>query len=261
MTKLTEIFPLPGILPVLREGDLQLWSADLRNCDAECEVPVQVLLNLLSAEEQARAQNYRGKAAAEQFVRVRALLRILLGQYLQQDPASIEISCSVNGKPALTKRDGKAPIRFNISHSQGRVLYAFTVDDEVGVDIEALNPKANYLKLAHRVCTVQERLIFDQLPLTKQAAAFFRLWTRKEAVIKLFGDRLYKKLSVIEVPMQAESDGFWIQVENRTVWLQDLYVGKSFTGSVALLKRPKCVIQQSDWSSLLSPYQAIFPQP
>ena len=253
MIQLLEISPLDGIPKPLTDGDLHLWSAELQNSDAKFGPPVYALFNLLSAEEQTRAQRYRSKAAAEQFVRVRGLLRILLGQYLQQEPESLKFCYSANGKPALIAERGSEGLRFNLSHSRGRVLYAFTIESEIGGDIEALNSDAKYIKLAHRICTAQERLMFDQLPSAEQCAAFFRLWTRKEAIIKLHGERLYQRLSSIEVPIQAESGGFWIQVENQTVWLQDLAVGAGFVGAIALSKCPCHITQQHwDWRNLLT---------
>jgi 4'-phosphopantetheinyl transferase len=244
LTQRLEISPLDGIPTALIDGDLHLWSADIKRLTVEERSNFKSLFKFLSAEEQARALRYRQKTAAEQFVMVRALLRVLLGQYLHQDPTSLEFCYSVNGKPALNRRSCEETLRFNLSHSQGRVLYAFTNSNEIGVDIEALNPAVNYIKLAHRICTAQERLMFDQLPPTEQCAAFFRLWTRKEAVIKLYADRLYKKLSVIDVPIQAELDECWIEVENRAIWIQNLDFCADFAGAIALPKRLKRIYSE-----------------
>lgn len=235
-------------LPV--SGSLHLWSVTTRQ-DQDPEVaklfPKSLskafsLLSLLSSDEQARSQRYIVPKARSQFIQTRGRLRLLLGSYLRRDPASLEFVYSDNGKPALATHSGGDVLQFNLSHSQNRILYAITANQAIGVDLEGFNPLISYLDIAQRICTPQELAVFNQLPPLEQSQAFFKIWTRKEALVKLFGDRLYEKLSVFEVPAHANLGSDWVQVEDRQTWLQDLDMGDSFAGAIALPIAPQQII-------------------
>lgn len=206
------------------------------------------LSSLLSPDELARSQRYIVPKARSQFIQTRGRLRLLLGSYLRRDPASLEFVYSKNGKPALATHSGGDVLQFNLSHSQNRILYAITTNPAVGVDLEGFNPLISYLDIAQRICTPQELAVFNQLPPSEQPQAFFKIWTRKEALVKLFGDRLYEKLSVFEVPAHANLGSYWVQAGNRQVWLQDLELGESFAGAdswcaaIALSTAPQQIV-------------------
>jgi 4'-phosphopantetheinyl transferase len=235
---------LPSFLELPTPGAIHLWSAstDPDPALAIAEHQESDFFTLLSADEQARAQRYIVAKARRQFVEVRGLLRLLLGAYLQRDPTHIEFIYSDNGKPSLRAASGGSSIQFNVSHSQAQVLYAFSTDRAIGVDIEGVNPLISHVDLAHRICTPQERRVFDQLPLSQQPQAFYKIWTRKEALVKLGGDRLYEKLSIFEVPAHANAGTYWVQAEGSPVWLQDLELMESFAGAIALPHAPDRII-------------------
>lgn len=230
---------LPLLLKLPFSG-IHLWSV---HTDPENDPGINIS-TLLSLDEQARAERYIVAKARRQFVEVRGLLRILLGAYLQRNPASLEFIYSANGKPSLCATSGGDLIQFNISHSQAHVLYAFSADQAIGVDIEGVNPLISYIDLAHRICTPKEQRVFDQLPPSRQAQAFYKIWTRKEALVKLGGDRLYEKLSILEVPAHptAGSCCYWVPTENRQIWLQDLELVEGFAGAIALSTAPEQII-------------------
>jgi 4'-phosphopantetheinyl transferase len=235
---------LPTFLEPPTPGTIHLWSArtDPDTASAIAAHPESTLFDLLSSDEQARAKRYIVANARRQFVEVRGLLRVLLGAYLQRDPNSIGFIYSDNGKPSLSEASGGISIQFNLSHSQAQVLYAFSADRAIGVDIEGVNPLISYIDLAHRICTPQEQRVFDQLPPSQQPQAFYKIWTRKEALVKLGGDRLYEKLSIFEVPAHATAGSYWIQAEDQRIWLQDLELVQGFAGAIALPNAPERII-------------------
>lgn len=233
---------LPSALALPEARILHLWSVTTH---PETD-PAIALSALLSADEQARGQRYLISKARRQFVETRGLLRLLLGAYLQKDPGSLDFQYSENGKPGLTQASGGGLLQFNVSHSQDRVLYAVSADHAVGVDLEGINPLISHRDLAHRICTPQEWAIFDQLPPSEQYQAFFKIWTRKEALVKLCGDRLYEKLTVFEVPAWATSGSYWVKVEGHKRWLQDLDLFESFAAAIALPIAPQQIIHH-EW--------------
>jgi phosphopantetheinyl transferase len=94
-------------------------------------------------------------------------------------PLVIELSPA--GKPYV--RD--VPVHFNLSHSGHWVVAAFA-NMAIGVDIEQIREsiESGMLPLALN----QKELDFlNCLPADKQSIAFYRLWTRKEAVLKWLG--------------------------------------------------------------------------
>jgi 4'-phosphopantetheinyl transferase len=78
-------------------------------------------------------------------------------------------------------------LTFNLSHSGEWVLMGFAGGADVGVDLEVVNPFRDILEVAGRVLTVDEVETLRQLPPSEQGGAFFRGWTRKEALQKARG--------------------------------------------------------------------------
>src|SRR5438105_4251124 len=81
-----------------------------------------------------RAARRRTVELRDRFIAGRGLLRALLGRYLRLDSASLRFRYGPHGKPAL---EGDA-IRFNLSHSHGLSLFAFTRAAEIGIDLERI---------------------------------------------------------------------------------------------------------------------------
>ncbi|MDD5349218.1 MAG: 4'-phosphopantetheinyl transferase superfamily protein, partial [Chthoniobacteraceae bacterium] len=60
-------------------------------------------------------------------------------------------------------------------------------DREVGIDLESADAVADWRTHAPAVCSSREIRILSALPEAERNAAFLRLWTRKEAVLKAAG--------------------------------------------------------------------------
>ena len=63
---------------VLRENEVHVWHADLRNVP-----PLKSLYELLGPEERDRARRFKVDAARDQFVVSHAFLRLALADYLE----------------------------------------------------------------------------------------------------------------------------------------------------------------------------------
>jgi 4'-phosphopantetheinyl transferase len=142
------------------------------------------LSELLADDERARAGRYRVEPARTQFVITRALLRTLLAGYLGAEPAEIAFAHGPHGKPALA---GRASLHFNVSHTHGAALFAFTTRGEVGVDVEQVRPRINHLELADRFFAPAESAALRALGPAEGLQAFYNAWTRKEAFLKATG--------------------------------------------------------------------------
>ena len=122
----------------------------------------------LSADEQDRASRFRFERDRRRFTVARARLRQLLAERLGSTPELIRLAYGAHGKPVLAGRFASSGWHFNLSRREELALSAFSRGGEVGVDVEAVHPLPSYLKAA------------DPL-------AFFRYWTRKEALAKGLG--------------------------------------------------------------------------
>ena len=81
----------PGPLrPLLAEGAVHVWRADLTAVAAD-------LGELLCSDERARAERFVNERDGELWRRSRALLRALLGRYLQQEPRSLRFATGEHG--------------------------------------------------------------------------------------------------------------------------------------------------------------------
>jgi len=118
----------------------------------------------------------------------RRALRRVLGHYLEEDPAAIELRLGEHGKPTLA--DPSATLRFNLSHSGGLALIAVARGREVGVDVERIRPRRNLLGLADRALDPAAAETVRAAAPGKQLAAFHLAWARHEAVAKCHGTGL-----------------------------------------------------------------------
>ena len=114
-------FQIESPLP-LPEDEVQLWRIDLEALGAD-ESRWQ---RVLSADESARASRFHFARDRQRFVAARALLRIILASYLETDASSLSFSYSKKEKPSLGSAHASSGVRFNISHSGGVALLAFT---------------------------------------------------------------------------------------------------------------------------------------
>lgn len=121
---------------------------------------------------------------------VSALARAELARLLQDYAGSAEaptIERSTHGKPYVA---GAGFPHFNLSHSGRCVVFAFCARHEIGVDVEAVSRRHAPLELATRFFAAEEAAALAALAEAEQGAAFMRLWTSKEAVLKALGQGL-----------------------------------------------------------------------
>jgi 4'-phosphopantetheinyl transferase len=161
-------------------GEIHLWRADL---DAS-GWPLQ---EELPADERARAEEFLRPQPARRWVASRWVLRRVLGRYLGEDPAKIELAVAPLGKPRL---DRPGPLRFNLSHSENLALIAISGEREVGIDVERVDPDRDMIALARTGLDPATAEAVSRAPAEQRAEAFYAAWTRREAIAKCFGEGL-----------------------------------------------------------------------
>lgn len=118
----------------------------------------------------------------------------LLARYIDEDDAPT-ILRGEHGKPYAPDLHG---IEFNVSHSGRRALIAIARDQAIGIDIEAQGRRRSVDDIAERFFAPAESRALRALPEASRDAAFLRLWTGKEAVLKALGEGLSFGLNRVE---------------------------------------------------------------
>jgi 4'-phosphopantetheinyl transferase len=144
------------------------------------------LTQILSADEKKRAAAFKFETDRRHFVAAHGSLRLLLAAYLGAGPEGLVMVPGAHGKPRLAGQSAHS-IRFNLSHSGEVALCAFCVGREVGVDIEKIRRDADELAVARQVFTQREVNQLEALHGDERTAAFFKSWTRMEALAKATG--------------------------------------------------------------------------
>ncbi|PTX92719.1 4'-phosphopantetheinyl transferase [Opitutus sp. ER46] len=170
--------PRPGLEP----GVVDLWWVAL---DAEPDDQARALAERLSADERERAERFFFARDRRRFVVARGVLRVLLGRYLGAAAETVAFRYGTNGKPALAAP--AAHLHFNLAHSEGQALYAFSGDSEVGVDLERIRELPDWESIASTCFGPQETARVQAAPAAERRLEFFQAWARQEAVLKASG--------------------------------------------------------------------------
>jgi phosphopantetheinyl transferase len=176
-------------------GTITVWRARSRIAAAE----VESLQDYLSKEETAQSERFRRREDRACFVTGHALLRILLAAQLDAAPSQIKFETGSHGKPRLSARFAAKPLAFNLAHSHGSVLVALC-DTEIGVDLESPRGIPDMLEVADRFFSPGEAHALRFIPDAARPSVFYRVWTMKEAVLKLTGSGIAGGLDTFSVP-------------------------------------------------------------
>lgn len=179
---------------------------------------------LVTESEWMSAQRFVHEIDAQRHLAGRALVRRVLGLGAGGD-AVAAFDGNAWGKPRLSRSD----VAFSISHSGRMVWAAFCRGREVGIDIEEIRPLPDVLDLAAMLHPTEREAIAAQAGCGRMRA-FFRCWTRKEAVLKALGRGMSQPLDSFAVAVGAENDGWYRPLS----WTsRDLPVASGYAGSVA----------------------------
>ena len=148
----------------------------------------------ISARETATALRYHQRQDAVRHAVGRALTRMLLARELGIPKLTEEFSTNAWGKPVLPA----SGLEFSVSHSGRFVWTAVSRAGAIGIDIERVDATVDHHDLAGIFHPVECSTI-RALPARAARDAFYRCWTRKEAVVKALGEGLSRPLTAFRV--------------------------------------------------------------
>jgi len=191
---------------------------------------------LLNESEQERANKFRFFKDKSCSIIARGVLRTLLGAYLNLEPATIQFDTGSHGKPFVKEAKN---LNFNVSHSANSIVFSFTRNYEIGIDVEKVKKDLELIQVAKSFFSTQEiKSLFEQ-PESYRYQAFFNCWTRKEAFIKAEGSGLSFPLDQFTVSLDnahtaALLETKWDPLEYKKWHLTAFTPQKDYIGALAI---------------------------
>ena len=215
----------------IHNGAIDIWRVSV----SQQRENIAQFLALLNDQELERANRYVLEHARASFVISRGILRLLLANYLATDPRTIRFQQNDYGKLFLAD----SALQFNLSHSHELALFVFTMGCSLGIDVELIDQRLEYLDIAKRFFSLEEYEKLLALPDLERRQAFFNCWSRKEAVIKARGKGLFLALDSFSTEISFRKDGvvkvtFADGNQSNHLILQALDPGEQYTGSCAV---------------------------
>lgn len=164
-------------------------------------------LALLSPAEHAELSQHRSAENRQQRVAARALLRGLLWKVAGAAVARAPLRRLSSGALVL---EGAPAITVNVSHTRGLAAAAISTEGQVGIDVEFVDLTLDHAAVTARFYHADERAALARLPPLQRRAAFFALWTGKEAVAKALGMGLERELLLQSFALQCTKPTGWV---------------------------------------------------
>ena len=216
----------PAAIP---DGEVLVWSALRENVIAKG-------WDALAEAEVRRAQAIGHPRSAQRFRAGRLLLRRAVSALTGLTPSAVPVLGGEGEPPALALPC--AHLYASVSHGDRTEAVALAAGP-VGIDVEEACPP-DFRALAPVVMHGDELAAFGLLGGADAEAAFRRLWTRKEAVLKAAGMGFSRDPRSFAVGL-AEGAGV-VHLDGRDYALADLPGG---IGAVALAGR-RCTVRMID---------------
>lgn len=227
------------------KNEIHIYRINLKKFDNCIDEPAV----LLSADEISKAGNYKFEKDRFTYTACRKFLRKILSGYVSESPDMINFSYSEHGKPFL--RD--SPVKFNLAHSNFQVVYAVSIDTEVGIDIEYKKKIPDAFHIAERFFSQYEKDDLKKVAGEKTEEVFYNCWTRKEAFIKATGKGLSMPLDEFSVSILPgeKPELLWLKSNPEDVkeWsLFDIHVSTDYKASLAVRKKGLRITYKDDFN-------------
>ncbi|HYA88528.1 MAG TPA: 4'-phosphopantetheinyl transferase superfamily protein [Nitrospirota bacterium] len=197
MEILPHLFERPPDGLRLGTDEIHIWFSVLNQSVPE----INKFYLTLSADERERAGRFHRYQDKRRFIVRHGILRMILGCYLDVEPGELRFKEGENGKPEIDGSFTKRTLQFNLSHSQGVALFAFTQNYDIGVDIEHIHDFPEMDQIVERFFSVKEKAAYQLSSVSQRRETFFKGWTCKEAFIKAIGNGLSQPLRSFDVSM------------------------------------------------------------
>ncbi|MEO8231772.1 MAG: 4'-phosphopantetheinyl transferase superfamily protein [Ignavibacteriota bacterium] len=224
-------------------GEIHIYTLKLRNFLQN----ISDLQENLIASEIERANKFKFNIDRSNFIVGRFWLRKLLSFYLQSIPSEIKLSLNQFGKPILDIAQHEN-LKFNLSHSGNLIIYSFCLNSEIGIDIEKIETSINHLEIAEHYFTETEKSYLKKSNNSKQLInRFFKIWTRKESLLKAIGTGLLldlKQIDILNDQFYFNNYTFANKLSNNKLWyIKDLAIDDNYSAAIAYSGNSKTIVR------------------
>jgi 4'-phosphopantetheinyl transferase len=179
-------------------------------------------------------------SARERSLLARALLRRLLAQSTGV-PFGWTFDVEICGGPIARRKSGGCLPSIAISHSGGWVACAVASSGQIGIDIEVYRPGRDIMGIAGLAFGDGERQDVER----EGAAAFYRIWTLREALAKARGRGLVEAADGIDRVEGSPAEGVRLRrIGGEEWWLAHATPVEGLTLALAF----RCLVPCSDRS-------------
>lgn len=214
-------------------------------------VPLHALWRLLDEYEKARARALKGTVLRRRYVCAHGMLRCVLAEATATPPESTQIVRDAHGKPSLANPCSQA-LSFSFSHSEDLAVVALAHGMSIGCDIELRRTFRGVEDVMALSFTSREREYVLRQSGDSAGAAFWRVWTRKEAYLKAIGRGFFVPPGDVDV--NVPSDVAWLPLaadhsSQRVMWHFREVEYEDCAISVAAPAQPSPLrVWRKDWS-------------
>ncbi|HEX4162067.1 MAG TPA: 4'-phosphopantetheinyl transferase superfamily protein [Acidimicrobiales bacterium] len=195
---------------MLPGGDAHVWAAQAGQEPRG--------LHVLSEEERARAAGFRFDEDRRRWVTSRVLLRLVLGRYLDSDPAALVMASAARGRPIVRSPADSDWLSFSYSRSGELCVVAVVRGPAIGIDVERVRTDHDLVAIARRALGDDLAARLEALPDGQRVSEFYRAWVREEAKGKCRGTGLVE-------PDDA--------ARRLPLFVADLALGEGYAGALA----------------------------
>lgn len=188
----------------LKPNDIHIWINYLNVHEAR----IKHLYPLLSIEEKERSERFKFYKHRKAFIASHGFMHMVLAYYIDTSKSGIHFTHTEYGKPFIKQQQNPDNIQFNLSHSKNMAILAVCKNNAVGIDMEYAQRKTDWLSISKRFFTESEQQKLFKLPEDLQKNAFYQVWTRKEAHMKVTGKGLSLAPTQFEVSIPPQKAAF-----------------------------------------------------
>ncbi|MEN2284135.1 4'-phosphopantetheinyl transferase superfamily protein [Algoriphagus sp. SE2] len=147
---------------------------------------------LLDDFEKDKSNSFLKEEDRNRYVLGKIILKKLASKYLNIAPSDVKFKTLEFNKPVLASHSN---LEFNISHSGSFIILGFAKKYSIGVDIEFMDSKVDLYNLIYNTMSSVE--VSSILNSGTPRENFYKLWTRKESLLKGIGIGLTDRLKDI----------------------------------------------------------------
>jgi 4'-phosphopantetheinyl transferase len=223
--------------PDLQPADVWVVYAGLDESDLENGWTV------LANDEKARADRFVCDLHRDRFIAARSFLRLTLSEITRLAPEQLEFAYEANGRPYLAGSNPQPTL--SLSHSDDLVVVAVSWTGPLGIDIECVRPLDDCDAIAEQIMHPRELEAFHRLPDSARLGAFYRLWTRKEALLKAWGFGFSAEPRKFDVRFDALLDECMCEVDDADCVVRGIQAPPGFAAALCSRATARLIVDRS----------------